>query len=391
MRNYFAVVFLLIPAILFCQNNGIHFQANTWDEAVALARAENKLIFVDGYTTWCAPCKVMDEYVFTHEMTGDLHNSKFINLKVDMEKGMGPLLASRYGVTSYPAYLYLAWDGTLVHKTQGYQNIEKLIDQGNIALQPYRLERALNDRFKGGDRIPDFLYNLISFRKQKEDPSYKDIIPLYLDSEKDWMKSQTMQLVFDHVSTFDSKMFLHMAENKYEYSDVVGAEAFNKKFNHFIKEALDNGGEPISLERRSEIYEVAYPRIADRMMTEYKMGLFLDMGEEEKYAEVAYYYYTEYDPEDMEGIDRDIPLFEKYLKSDEAKAYIRNYHEERARANRTPASLLTLARYSLADFDFDEARLLTKEAKKMAKKAGEDQGPYKDFLKEIKRVKKQNA
>ena len=31
-----------------------------------LAQKEDKLIFIDLYTTWCLPCKMMDQNVFTH-------------------------------------------------------------------------------------------------------------------------------------------------------------------------------------------------------------------------------------------------------------------------------------------------------------------------------------
>ncbi len=381
-------VLLYLYTFSFAQGAGIQFQAQTWEEAVQMARQENKLIFLDAYTSWCAPCKVMDEYVFTHELGGDLHNANFINLKMDMEKNMGPLFASRYGITSYPTFLYLSWDGTLVYKSEGYQNIEKLVSESRRALEPYRLERALNDRFKGGDRIPDFLYNLTYYKMDKNDPSYKDLIPMYLAAEKDWLQPLAIHYIFDHVTDFDSDMFIHMSENKLSYSEIVGAEAFNKKYNNFIKTALHNNGDPVSLQRREHIYKIAYPSIADRMITEYKLDYYSDLGDDASYAETAFYYFTEYASDDTEAIADAIPLFEQHLTSAESKQYVRNWYEQQARQDRSATSLLKMARYSLTDGDFDKAKSLAKEAKKMAKKAKEDQTTIKEFLKELKAAQK---
>ena len=45
------------------------------------------LVFLDCYTTWCGPCRNMSENIFPQKAAGDYFNSKFINIKIDMEKG----------------------------------------------------------------------------------------------------------------------------------------------------------------------------------------------------------------------------------------------------------------------------------------------------------------
>ena len=56
-----------------------------WEEVLKLAAAEDKLIFMDAYTTWCGPCKKMDRQVFPLESVGNFYNDKFISVKMDME------------------------------------------------------------------------------------------------------------------------------------------------------------------------------------------------------------------------------------------------------------------------------------------------------------------
>ena len=168
----------------------------------------------------------------------------------------------------------------------------------------------------------------------------------------------------------------------------VGVDAFNEKYKMFIKQAMDNNGEPLTLERRAEIYEVAYPAFADQMMTEYKLDYYQDNSQELEYAETAYYYYTTYASDDTEGIEKDMPLFKKYLKSAEQKKYVRNWIENKAMKSNSADGWLTIAKYKLADGDFLKAKEIGKKAKKMAKAEKVDQSSYKLFLKEVKKAQK---
>ena len=61
-------------------DEGIVFEHVDFKQAKELAKAQNKLIFIDAYTTWCGPCKLMAKTVFTEKEVGDFYNSNFINI-----------------------------------------------------------------------------------------------------------------------------------------------------------------------------------------------------------------------------------------------------------------------------------------------------------------------
>ncbi len=113
---------------------GIEFIEADWDKAKAEAKKQNKLIFLDAYTTWCGPCKLLKKKTFPDEEVGKLFNENFINLAIDMEKGDGPLLAEQFGINAYPTLLILDADGNLVTYTQGYMKPKELIKFGNHGL-----------------------------------------------------------------------------------------------------------------------------------------------------------------------------------------------------------------------------------------------------------------
>lgn len=140
----FQVIAVLLVSMLFVglksdtkavQEEGIQFAHIDFKEAKALAKKENKLIFIDAYTTWCGPCKLMSKTVFKEKAVGDYYNEHFVNLKVDMETAEGLFLGKRYNVTGYPTFLYLKPDGTLIKKTMGATKSPTFIGYGKSAVK----------------------------------------------------------------------------------------------------------------------------------------------------------------------------------------------------------------------------------------------------------------
>jgi thiol:disulfide interchange protein len=113
---------------------GIVFIEADWDKAKTEARKQNKLIFLDAYTTWCGPCKLLKRKTFPDEEVGALFNNNFINVAIDMEKGHGPMLTEKYGVYAYPTLLILDADGKMVTYTQGFMKPKDLIEFGKHGL-----------------------------------------------------------------------------------------------------------------------------------------------------------------------------------------------------------------------------------------------------------------
>ena len=109
-------------------------QANSLDRVKQIAQKENKLIFVDVYTSWCLPCRMMDEDVFTHEDTADAINKNFISYKVNAEKSNGPNVAFQYAVTAYPTLLFLDADGNILERKNGVAYHSELLNLAESAL-----------------------------------------------------------------------------------------------------------------------------------------------------------------------------------------------------------------------------------------------------------------
>ena len=121
--------------IAYSQDKSINFEKGSFEDALTKAKEENKLIFIDCYTTWCAPCKKMAKYVFTQEEVYSFFNENYINVKMDMEKGEGIELAQYYGVDAYPTLLVLDQEGEVLSKFVGASDADNLIESGKAALE----------------------------------------------------------------------------------------------------------------------------------------------------------------------------------------------------------------------------------------------------------------
>ena len=116
---------IFCSVLVFGQTN---FQKLTLDEACTKAKAEKKLVFVDLYTSWCAPCKMMADKVFPDVKLGAFMNERFVCVKYDTGADKdGSELAKMFNVQAYPTFLILNVDKELKTILIGAGNLGKAV------------------------------------------------------------------------------------------------------------------------------------------------------------------------------------------------------------------------------------------------------------------------
>ena len=150
MKIIIVNLFLLISSLsLFGQ--GVNFEALTFNEALAKAKQENKLVFVDCYTAWCVPCRVMAENVFPQKEAGDFFNPKFVCVKFDMEKGEGLELSKKLKIKAYPTFFIIRPDGAIQHMIVGGGELEPFINKVERGLDKKTSFTYLNKLYEKGE------------------------------------------------------------------------------------------------------------------------------------------------------------------------------------------------------------------------------------------------
>lgn len=212
------LVLLLIHSFAFSQEKagGINFFHGSFKEALEQAKSQDKLLFMDAYTTWCGPCKRMSANTFPDPAVGEYYNTNFINIKVDMEKEEGPKLAQTYSVGSYPTLLYLDGDGKVVYRTSGMRGPEDFIDLGKEVMKKLDKSAGFEKMYNEGKRDGETVLAYIKSLNASGKPSLK-IANEYLATQKDLSLPVNLEIIFESTREADTKVFDYFIQNKSEY------------------------------------------------------------------------------------------------------------------------------------------------------------------------------
>ncbi|MBL4704739.1 MAG: FHA domain-containing protein [Flavobacteriales bacterium] len=129
------IIVLLISITGFANaKDGIQFQSISMEKALAKAEKENKLVFIDISTSWCAWCKHLTKNVFPDKELGEFMNEHFVSIKLDGEKGTGQELMSKYNLKGFPAMLFLSADDKMLEIIPGAVDAIQIMKVGEKAV-----------------------------------------------------------------------------------------------------------------------------------------------------------------------------------------------------------------------------------------------------------------
>ena len=155
---------LIVSSTAFSQ--GIEFRKERYAEVLKMAKEQNKLVFIDIYTSWCGPCKHMADNIFPLPKVGEYYNTYFLNLQLDAEKSEdGKMVAKSFGVSAYPTFLFVNGDGELVYRFLGGKSEDMFIKEGEKAVEAFAALPELKKytkEYEKGNREKEFLKNTIS-------------------------------------------------------------------------------------------------------------------------------------------------------------------------------------------------------------------------------------
>ena len=244
------LLLLTLPGLAqVSQDKGVHFEHElSWTAIQAKAKAENKYIFMDCFTTWCGPCRYMSATIFPQEECGNFFNDKFVCVKVQLDTSAkdndavkswyqdGHNLAEQYTIRAYPTFLVFAPDGHIVHRmVGGNEDAKSFIARVREALDPGTQYYTLLQQYQAGKKDSSFLRKLAEQSIQAYDmTTAREVSKAYFATQPTIYTTTCLDLLNQLTKTTSDDGFAIFLHHSREVDKVAGPDMAEKKVNDIL-------------------------------------------------------------------------------------------------------------------------------------------------------------
>lgn len=223
-------------------------------EAVVQAKAEKKMVFLDCYTSWCGPCKMMARDIFPQKKVGDFMNSKFICIKIDMEKGEGPSLTQKFQVSAFPTFIIFNSDAQEIGRFLGGSDADGFIDRVKKAsIDNGSID--MDKQWEQGNRDESFLKQyLTSLGNAYKNQRANDVAEALLDPKAESFASDSASamIFMRYINNPFSKAFIYTAKHPNDLKNTLGETPVDMKLQSvwrgFVRQVLKTDGDKQTLD-----------------------------------------------------------------------------------------------------------------------------------------------
>lgn len=377
MKNILTLTTMFFVSILYGQ--GIIFNTENLKEISSKAKKENKLIFIDAYTTWCGPCKMMTKQIFPLDSVGEFYNSNFINAKFDMEKGEGLRIAKKYNIKAYPTFLFINGDGKEVYRAAGFLKENDFIKIGKEAIDPTKSITFLKNEFDKGNRDPEILLNLGLTMLHKDPKLSEKVAKIYFEKypEIEITKNEAI-LIFSNINSSKSDLLKIIENRKDEIEAVTGKKSLDNhvislKINEALKSTFNPETGSFSYKKlKSKLLLFLNEEDAEYAINKQKLHEALSNKDYQKYEILALETYKDFSTLDYIKLNEISWNFFLYVENKNSLKKAIEWSKLSVEKNEIYANTDTLANLYNKIGDKTNAKIWAEKSISIAKKSGED-------------------
>jgi thioredoxin-related protein len=213
MRKYLWVVLMIWGWNLVAYTQVKFTEVTSLEEMQAArqrASDQELMMFVDVYATWCGPCKLMDQQVYTDPDVAEYMNAHFVSVRMDGESEYGSMYAAEQQLEGYPSMFIFSREGEPVSKVIGFTPAEELVSTLTSTVENYKDVRKFRAEYERGtlddDGLAAYIGVLREMGNQEEaemlagqymervmDDNLSDrdieVVAFYMDMEDTWWPS----------------------------------------------------------------------------------------------------------------------------------------------------------------------------------------------------------
>ncbi|MBU8882774.1 thioredoxin family protein [Kaistella sp. DKR-2] len=390
MKKLFTLIIFCISLTVFSQE-GIQFQTSSFKEILAKAKSEKKLVFIDAFAVWCGPCKMMEKNIFPLQSVKEYYNANFINARFDMEKGEGREIAMKYGIRSYPTFLFLNGDGEVVMKNYGYMGEQDFLAIAKEANNPKYRNSSNKELFEKGESDPEFLLNMMSLYANSDYELAKKVSERYFTVKKGQpLTKDELGLLLYFLKSPGDPNYKIFVERKPEIVQLMSEDIY-KQFDANIKisKILEN-----SIDQKTGVinddyfYKNAIPLIgktdAEMALNRMKVILYPNSGKFAEYEKAALVYYKNSDDFDSEELLKAAWIFSEHISNNTSLKKAEEWAEKSVMKSETPENTYILAKLYSKTGKKDNAKMYAEISKNLAESQGKDSSLAKQLLETLK-------
>lgn len=392
MKKFISGLFLFSAVAAFSQE-AIQFQEIPFKDLMAKAKKENKIVFIDAYASWCGPCKMMERNVFTQKSVGDYYNSNFINAHFDMEKGEGRDIASKYGVRSYPTYLFLNGDGELVSQNYGYMEAGMFLAMAQDVNSPNNKKGSLKDRFAAGEKDPEFLINIMKLNSSSDFNFAKAASERYFGNKKNTEKltKDDVGLLLFFLKSTEDKNYKTFTDRKAEIITFLPEETYKEfdnqiKLGSIVEQSIDHKNKKIN---DAYFMKTAEPLVgkhdAEVKLNQTKLSYYEQNANFPEYEKAALEYYRNTEAFEPNELLKAAWIFSEQIKTPSSLKKAAEWAEKSVMRGETSENTYILARLYFLTGKKDTAKTYAEMSKNIAVQTQKDSALADKLLQEIQK------
>lgn len=372
----------------------INFEASSWETVLQKAKADQKYVFLYAYTPSCRYCKQMEREVFNQKEVSEFYNSRFVSFKINIEdEGVGTALAKKYGISSFPTYVFLDETAKPVHQSLGWKPAEKFIMDAKNAFNPETAFFSLKGKYDQGDRSAELLYNFGNALENygSNDSPKEKVVKEYLETQspEQLHSDKNLRFIFTKYLDFKSPGTQYLLANADLFKPLFGSDVVQQRVLRIITNAARDAGKASDTELFREVVTAIGQKYSNsnRLLGLSKIYFYQGQKNWNKYAQETLDYSVNVDSTDSRtfyeaaiytnAFAKDIPtmeigtkLIKKAIVLDKNYEYLCVY-----------ATLLHKTGKNKA------ASEVAKEALALAKSTGEDDSDAKELITEISKAR----
>lgn len=391
MKKIISGLFVFIGIFILAQDE-IKFQDISFKDLIAKAKTENKLVFIDAYASWCGPCKMMEKNIFTKKSVGDFYNKNFVNARIDMEKGEGREIAQKFGVRSYPTYLFLNGDGELVSQNYGYMEENLFLAMAQDINSPNNKKGSLKERFANGEKDKDFLISIMKLNSSSDYEFAKKASERYFENKKndEEFTKDDAGLLFYFLKSSEDPNFRTFISRKTEILKYLPEENYNEFKNQLIlgkvvQESIDEKNKKID---DAYFLKTAEPLVgkeaAMTKLNQTKLAYYEQTGNFFEYEKAALEYYKNAEAFEPNELLKAAWIFSDNISTHSSLKKAAEWAEKSVMRGETSENTYILSKIYFNLGNKDLAKNFAEMSKDIAAKSGKDSSLAQELLNKIK-------